>query len=252
MGMFGRSQRSVFKPSVYQPGKRSRRMPRWLVLLLVGIVLGAGGVLFLQANYGPQRLTVEQSEQLHGELSTANIDRQRLQGQLEETTQQRDAARGTHGKLTTDLQQAQQQIQTLNKDLQLFEEAIPPDPRGGPIGVRSALLSRDAGQLGYHVLVMRDDAKVGGASFKGMLQFAIQGRYPNGRIDTITPDGVPMDLDRYLNLTGALPLPDGFVPRTVTIKVLDDAQKQQAMRVYYVRGTQGQAAGAPNQASATP
>ena len=37
MGMFGRSQRAVFKPSVYQPGQRTRRMPRWLVLLLVGI-----------------------------------------------------------------------------------------------------------------------------------------------------------------------------------------------------------------------
>ena len=44
--MFGRSQRAVFKPSVYQPGQRTRRMPRWLVLLLVGIALGAGGVLF--------------------------------------------------------------------------------------------------------------------------------------------------------------------------------------------------------------
>ena len=43
--MFGKSQRAVFKPSVYQPGQRTRRMPRWLVLLLVGIGLGAGGVL---------------------------------------------------------------------------------------------------------------------------------------------------------------------------------------------------------------
>ena len=37
--MFGKSQRAVFKPSVYQPGQRTRRMPRWLVLLLVGIGL---------------------------------------------------------------------------------------------------------------------------------------------------------------------------------------------------------------------
>ncbi|SUV85278.1 inner membrane protein [Bordetella pertussis] len=66
-------------------------MPRWLVLLLVGIALGAGGVLFLQTNYGPQRLTVEQSEQLHTELSAANLERQRLQTQLDEAIGQRDA-----------------------------------------------------------------------------------------------------------------------------------------------------------------
>jgi hypothetical protein len=233
--MFGRSQRSVFKPSVYQPGKRSRRMPRWLVLLLLGIFLGAGGVLFLQTNYGPQRLTVEQSEQLHGELSAANLDRQRLQGQLEEATQQRDTARGTHGKLSTDLTQAQAQITSLNKDLQLFEAAIPPDPRGGSIGVRSALLARQPGQLDYQVLIMRDNAKTG-ASFKGALQFVIEGRYQNGRTETISPDALPMDLDNYLHLGGTLSLPPGFISRTVTIKVLDSTQKQQAMRVYYVKG----------------
>jgi cell division protein FtsL len=235
MGMFGRSQRSVFKPSVYQPGKRSRRMPRWLVLLFVGIVLGAGGVLFLQANYGPQRLSVEQSEQLHSELSAANLDRQRLQAQVEEVTQQRDAARSTHEKLTADLTQARQQIDALNKNVLLFQDAIPPDPRGGPIGVRSATLSRQPGELTYQVLIMRDGDKTG-VPFKGELQFAVEGRYPNGRTGTVTPDALPMDLNRYVHMGGTLTLPEGFIARTVTIKVLDSAQKQQAMRVYYVRG----------------
>jgi cell division protein FtsL len=234
-GMFGRSQRAVFKPSVYQPGKRSRRMPRWLVLLLAGVVLGAGGVLFLQTNYGPQRLTVEQSEQLHSELSAANLDRQRLQGQLEEVTQQRDAARATHEKLTADLSQARQQIDKVNKDLALFQDAVPPDPRGGPIGVRSAELSRQPGQLTYQVLIMRDGDKTG-VPFKGAVQFAVEGRYPNGRSGTVTPDALPMSLDRYAHMDGTLTLPDGFIARTVTIKVLDSAQKQQALRVYYVRG----------------
>ncbi|CAM3702701.1 DUF6776 domain-containing protein [Bordetella bronchialis] len=209
-------------------------MPRWLVLLLAGIVLGAGGVLFLQTNYGPQRLTVEQSEQLHSELSAANIDRQRLQGQVEEVTQQRDAARSTHDKLTADLAQARQQIQSLNKDLALFQDAVPPDPRGGPIGIRSATLSRQPGQLTYQVLVMRDKDTTG-VPFKGTLQFAIEGRYPNGRSGTVTPDPLPVDMDRFDNLSGTLQLPEGFISRGVTIKVLDSAQKQQAMRIYYVR-----------------
>lgn len=119
MGMFGRSQKPVFRPSLYQPGKRSRRLPRWLVLLLIGIGLGAGGVLFLQANYGPQRLTVEQSEQLHTELSAANVERQRLQSQLDEAITQRDNNKSTHEQLTADLAQARSRIEALNQELAL-------------------------------------------------------------------------------------------------------------------------------------
>ncbi|AWP76632.1 DUF6776 family protein [Bordetella bronchiseptica] len=231
---FGRSQRQVFKPSVYQPGKRTRRMPRWLVLLLVGIVLGAGGVLFLQTNYGPQRLTVEQSEQLHTELSAANLERQRLQTQLDEAIGQRDANKSTHEQLTTDLAQARTRIDTLNQELLLFQDAMPPDPRGGDIGVRSAVFKRQPGQLSYQVLIMRENHA--GPAFKGNVTLAIEGNYANGRRGTLTPDPLALDLQRYNNTQGVLPLPDGFTPRSVTIRVLDGQQKQHAMRIYYVRG----------------
>ncbi|AMG90120.1 DUF6776 family protein [Bordetella bronchiseptica] len=231
---FGRSQRQVFKPSVYQPGKRTRRMPRWLVLLLVGIALGAGGVLFLQTNYGPQRLTVEQSEQLHTELSAANLERQRLQTQLDEAIGQRDANKSTHEQLTTDLAQARTRIDTLNQELLLFQDAMPPDPRGGDIGVRSAVFKRQPGQLSYQVLIMRENHA--GPAFKGNVTLAIEGSYANGRRGTLTPDPLALDLQRYNNTQGVLPLPDGFTPRSVTIRVLDGQQKQHAMRIYYVRG----------------
>jgi hypothetical protein len=231
--MFGRSQRAVFKPSVYQPGQRTRRMPRWLVLLLVGIALGAGGVLFLQTNYGPQRLTVEQSEQLHSELSTANLERQRLQSQLEEATQQRDANKSGHEKLTSDLSEARSKIETLNKELVLFQDAMPADPRGGNLGIRSATFKRAPGLLDYQVLVMREDRQ--GAPFKGTLTFSIDGTYPNGRAATVTPEGPALNVDRYDYALGQLKLPDGFTAKVVVLRVMDGAQKQQAMRIYYVR-----------------
>ena len=200
--MFGKSQRAVFKPSVYQPGQRTRRMPRWLVLLLVGIGLGAGGVLFLQTNYGPQRLTVEQSEQLHSELSAANLERQRLQSQLEETTQQRDANKTGHEKLTSDLAEARSKIDALNKELVLFQDAMPPDPRGGNLGIRSATFKRAPGLLDFQVLVMREERQ--GAPFKGTLTFSIDGSYPNGRVATITPEGPTLNVDRYDYALGQL------------------------------------------------
>jgi len=231
--MFGRSQRATFKPSVYQPGQRTRRMPRWLVLLMVGIALGAGGVLFLQTNYGPQRLTVEQSEQLHSELSASNMERQRLQTQLEEATQQRDANKSGHEKLTSDLAESRAKIETLNKELVLFQDAMPPDPRGGNIGIRSASFKRAPGLLDYQVLVMREDRT--GAPFKGTLTFAIEGSYPNGRAATVTPEGPALTVDRYDYALGQLKLPDGFTARVVVLRVLDPNQKQQAMRIYNVR-----------------
>ncbi len=231
--MFGRSQRATFKPSVYQPGQRTRRMPRWLVLLMVGIALGAGGVLFLQTNYGPQRLTVEQSEQLHSELSASNMERQRLQTQLEEATQQRDANKSGHEKLTSDLAESRTKIETLNKELVLFQDAMPPDPRGGNLGIRSASFKRAPGLLDYQVLVMREDRT--GAPFKGTLTFAIEGSYPNGRAATVTPEGPALTVDRYDYALGQLKLPDGFTARVVVLRVLDPNQKQQAMRIYNIR-----------------
>lgn len=237
MGMFGRSQKPVFRPSLYQPGKRSRRLPRWLVLLLFGIGIGAGGVLFLQANYGPQRLTVEQSEQLHTELSATNVERQRLQSQLDETITQRDNNKSTHEQLTTDLSKARNRIDELNQELVLFQDAMPPDPRGGDIGVRSARFKREGGAMEYQILVMRDTES--STPFQGTVELIVDGNYKNGRRDTIKPDGLPLTLTRYDHATGKLDMPDGFTPRSVTIRVLDSQQKQHAMRIYYVRGSDG-------------
>ena len=41
-------------------------------------------------------------------------------------------------------------------------------------------------------------------------------------------------MDRYDYALGQLKLPEGFTP-VVVLRVMDGAQKQQAMRIYYVR-----------------
>ncbi|SAI65879.1 inner membrane protein [Bordetella ansorpii] len=232
---FGRSQRAVFKPSVYQPGKRSRRLPRWLVLLLVGIGLGAGGVLFLQTNYGPQRLTAEQSEQLHAELSASNLERQRLQAQLDETRAQRDANQTAQQQQTADLAQARERVQALTQEIAMFLDAIPPDPRGGDIGVRwGEFRQQQPGQLAYQALIMRE--KEGGQTFQGNITLEVSGNYKNGRRDAVTSEPIAIKLDRYTHAQGSMTLPDGFTARMVTIRVVDPQSRQQAMRIYYVRG----------------
>lgn len=232
MAMFGRSQR-VFKPSVYNPGKRTRRMPRWLVLLCFGILLGAGGVLFLQANYGPQRLTVEESETLHSDLNRANQERQQLQASLAEAERQRDAAAASREQTQAQFASYRKTMETVERDIALFQNAIPPDPRGGPIGVRAADWDRQPGNLGYKILIMNDKADA--PTFKGTLRLVVEGRYNNGRTNTLTSDPVPFSLDRYVQVAGSYETPAGFTPRQVTIRVMDGSERQQAMRIYNIR-----------------
>ena len=232
MAMFGRSQRS-FKPSVYNPGKRTRRMPRWLVLLCFGVFLGAGGVLFLQANYGPQRLTVEESETLHSDLNRANTDRQQLQGALAEAERQRDAAVANREQAQASLAAYRKSMETIDRDMALFQAAIPPDPRGGPIGVRAADWDRQANSLGYKILIMNDNTNA--PTFKGTVQLVVQGRYNNGRTNTLTSEPVPFSLDRYVQVAGNYETPAGFTARQVTIRVLDGEQRQHAIRIYNIR-----------------
>lgn len=233
MGMFGRSQRATFKPSVYQPSKRPRRMPRWLGVMLVGIGLGAGGVLFLQANYGPPRLTAEQSEQLQSELTAANLDRQRLQSQLSEATTQRDANQVSRDQATTELTDARTRMQKAEQALTLFQDLVPPDPRGTDIGVRAGSFSRAPGKLSYQVLLMKDSK---GNEFKGTLRLTVQGVYRNGRSGAIELAPIDVTLGRYQVAQGTADTPEGFTANAVRIQVLDAAQKPQAMRLYYVRG----------------
>src|SRR5690606_30785667 len=136
--MFGSPKRHVFKPTAYGTTRRPRRIPRWLVLLLTGVVLGAGGLLFLQKSYGPTRLTVEQSEQLHYDLNSANMDKQRLQSELSRETRSLAEVRAQLEAQAAELKAAQAQVEKTSKDLQLFADAMPADPRGTSPGIRAA------------------------------------------------------------------------------------------------------------------
>ena len=128
--MFGSSKRQAFRPTAYGSSRRRRGVPRWLVLMVTGIVIGAGGLLFLQKSYGPTRLTVEQSEQLHYDLNSANLDKQRLQAQLNQHAQALKTAESRIATQEAELQRRQTEIDKLSSDVALFVETAPSDPRG--------------------------------------------------------------------------------------------------------------------------
>lgn len=215
--MFGSSKRHVFKPTAYGTTRRSRRIPRWLVLMLTGVVLGSGGLLFLQKSYGPSRLTVEQSEQLHYELNSVKMDKQRLESDVSRQTRDLNAIQEKQQAQTADLEKAQTEVQKLTQDLQLFADAMPSDPRGTSPGIRAASFSANGTELNYQILLMQDQGKT--EPFKGQVQLVVAGRYPNRKSANIELPVFNIELQRYTHASGSAALPDGFKPSQVTIKV---------------------------------
>ncbi|MFT0546899.1 DUF6776 family protein [Allopusillimonas ginsengisoli] len=231
--MFGRQQRHVFKPTAYGANRRTRRIPRWLVLMLTGIVLGAGGLLFLQKSYGPPRLTVEQSEQLHYDLNSLGMDKQRLQAELTKTKRELTEATAKVESQSKSLVQAQTQIDKQSGDIKMFAEAMPADPRGTSPGIRAASFRSDNNKLIYQILIMQDAGKA--AMFNGNAEFTVAGRYSNGRSGSITLPPFDLSLERYVQVEDEVDLPEGFRPRQVTIKIRrDGADKVVATRTLIV------------------
>jgi len=217
MALFGSSRRHVFKPTPYGYRPRRRRIPRWLMLMLAGMALGAGGLLFLQKSYGPVRLTAEQSEQLHLDLNSANIDKQRLQSQLNQQSHELDEARTRLAQQSAELAQARQLLDQLQNDVNVLADAIAPDPRGTSPGIRAARFQGSPGRLNYRVLVMQDaDAS---QPFSGTMEFVVAGRLGNGRNATINLPAMDIALGRYVQLEGAVGLPDNMTAREVTVRI---------------------------------
>lgn len=231
--MFGRSKPVVFEPHGYRRG-RSWKIPRWLLILLLGILVGVGGLLYMQEEYGPQRLTAAESQRLQGTLDQTESERQRLQEELASTTRQLEGALAEGKTLTEQLAESRGSVEGLQQDIELFLQALPPDPRGGPTEIRAARFYQDGGRLGYHVVITRD--RPGDRPYRGVMQFVVAGSRPSGAETHVTLDPIEVSLPAYVHLRGSVPLPDGFTPRETTVRVMDSVGgATRAMRVLYVR-----------------
>jgi len=223
MALFA-SKHRVFKPTPYGYRPRQRRVPRWLVLILSGITLGAGGLLFLQKSYGPVRLTAEQSEQLHMDLNSANVDKQRLQSQLNQQGFELDEARARLEQQTQELAQTRQRIEQLLADLDVLADAIPPDPRGTSPGIRAARFQASPGRANYRILLMQDADK--SETFSGTMDFVVNGRLANGRNATIDLPAVAISLQRFVQVDGVLNLPETMTAREITVRIRRAGESQ--------------------------
>jgi hypothetical protein len=226
-----------FKPIAFEPyGKRRARrlLPRWLVLLLTGIVIGAGSVVLVQERYLPPRLSAEASAELRKSLEQAETERLRLKSELGDTAKRLETALADKNGLVNELTASRETIERLREDVASVVASLPSDPRGGAIEVRAARFTVEGSALTYDVVLSRERAD--GKPFVGVMQLTVAGESGRGAENSITLKPVAVSVGKYESVRGILPLPEGFKPRRTTINVLDRVDgKRLGMRVMHVK-----------------
>lgn len=228
--MFGNN-----KPVVLSYGNRraTRRLPRWLVLLLVGTATGAGGLWLLQERVLPPRLSAEATRALRASFDQADAERKTLRSQLDAATKSLQAAQATVERQVKELAAPRAAAQKLGDELAAVVAALPPDPRGGAVEVRAARFVTQGNMLVYDVVLTRADAA---RPLAGKMQLSVLGLTARGAESTVALGPVAVSLGAHSVVRGSLPLPDGLRPRQVTVNVLDAAGSQPlGMRVMLVR-----------------
>lgn len=222
-----------FKPVVFDPyRRRGWRVPRWLVLLLVGVALGAGGLFFAQERYLP-RLSVEESATLRRALDQTEAERARLQGELADATKRLDAATAGIKQLKDDLSASRATVETQRDDLAAVVAALPPDPRGGTVEVRAGRFSAARGALAYDVVLTRERGNA--RPLAGTLQLSVTGEAARGGETTVALKPIEISIGAHAIVRGSVALPEGLKPRQTTVQVLDRSGQQLGMRVMLVR-----------------
>ncbi|MEP7056296.1 MAG: hypothetical protein ABI809_00795 [Caldimonas sp.] len=209
-------------------------MPRWLALLLVGVALGAGAVIFVQERYLPPRLSAEAAAELRAAFGQADAERVRLKGELADTAQRLESALAERKGLATELASSTESVKRLREDVGSLVASLPPDPRSGAIAVRAARFTVEGSTLAYDVVLSRE--RPGAKPFGGVLQFIVSGASERGAESTVASTPVPVSIGNYDSVRGSVALPQGFKPRQTTINVLDKVGgKVLGMRVMYVK-----------------
>jgi hypothetical protein len=213
--MFGRSRPVVFDP--YR-GRRRSRVPRWLWLLLAGVVAGAAGVIGVQERLLPPRLSAAETTRLRTALDQAVAERDRLRAELTDTASALDASRAALTALQASSASMTERTQAFDEDLAFVVDALPPDPRGGSVAVRAARFSVRQGSLDFAVALSHE-----GRPMDAVLELSVSGSTAGGGERRAGLQPVALRLAPRHVARGRVPLPAGFEPELVTVSVLDKA-----------------------------
>jgi len=229
MALFSRNKPAVFRPAHFRPShglRRRRGVPRWLLVLLAGVALGAGGVLFVAASYGPARLSVAESEQMYRSLNAATLENQRLQEQLGQAEQLRQQAQTQTAANQLELEAMRTKLAAQQADILALVARLPPDPRGTSPGIPAATFRNLDNRLDYQVLIVQNEQAA--SNFTGKMTLIVEGSYPGGRTATLDLPAVDVSIGRYGFVNGQAPLPATFTARQATIRLTQGAQSRSA------------------------
>ena len=230
--MLGRSRPIPFNP--YGRRRSGFRLPRWLVLLSIGVGAGVAGVIVVQERYLPPRLSAAESVKLTESFNQADADRLRLKAELAETAKLLEATRAERQALADELATSRVTTTQLRDDVSSVVASLPPDPRGGSVEVRAGRFSVKAGLLAYDLVLTRERAA--GKPMAGVLQLVVAGEGARGADTSVPLKPIVLLIGSHQVVRGSVPLPEGLRPRQATIQVLDRAGgKLLGMRVILVR-----------------
>jgi hypothetical protein len=230
--MFGQSKPVVLES--YGSRRKRGRPPRWLVLLLSGVALGAVGVVVVQERYLPPRLSAAESTELRSAYEAADAERTHLKRELAETSQKLGIALADKKGLADQLASSQATTERQRDDMAAIVDSLPPDPRGGTVEVRAGRFTTKGSMLVYDVVLTRERA--GNKPIPGVLQLMVVGQSAKGPDTTVALKPVTLALGGHEVVRGSQALPEGFKPRETTIQVLDRvAGKSLGMRVMLVK-----------------
>ncbi len=230
--MFGSSKPVVFER---YGRRRSRwRLPRWLLLLVLGLAAGAAAVLFVQQRYLPPRLSAQESTALRTAYAQADTERKDLREQLARTRQELEASQAAKRKQDEELAAPRAVAARLRDDMAALVAALPPDPRGGAVEVRAARFEAKGGALAYDLVFTR--AREASNPLAALVKMNVAGQSAKGTETAVALAPVEASIGAQALVRGSLPLPEGFKPRQVTVQVVERAGgKPLGMRVLAVK-----------------
>ncbi|MGE8570138.1 MAG: DUF6776 family protein [Achromobacter sp.] len=230
------------------PGPQPRSlsgMLRVLAGLLIGVLVGgAAGYGYALRQARPQDAVVisrQQAEEQAEAMRQQGAQLRYTQGQLDTADGELVIERAARQELETQLRTAQAEVGRVRDQLAFYEQLLPAGPEGS-VDIRGVQIDREGGGLRYKVLLMRS-GRNGGASFAGALRFQATGVLKG---ETVTVELAPMQVkaetgpvsataaaestsaallalqfDQYQRSQGILAIPEGFVPESVTVSVLE-------------------------------
>jgi hypothetical protein len=214
--MFGKSRPVVI--DTYGSRRAKKRVPRWLVLLLVGLAAGIAGTIYVQERHLPPRLSAAESASLRANLEQTETERGRLERELAATSTKLDATLADAGRLTDELAAGNQAAARLRDDVDFLVAALPPDPRGGAVEIRAARFRSARNALEYEIALARPGrGKAPGAQ----VELVLSGDSARAGPTTVTLDPVALPASANAVVRGKAALPEGFVPSQCAIRVLD-------------------------------